>query len=186
MMEILHPLANREMTGRDATLRSIHPAADCSRFMLRIRPDDLAVASSIWGTRLPGTIGGVTISSGRMAACIGPDEWFLLAPLSEQDAIEPAFASVYSTTLNSLVDISHREVGIEVSGRDAVLALQSVIAFDVGAMPAPGGCRTLMDKVQIILLREAEDRFRIEVWNSFSDHVWHLLHGIYDELKIGI
>jgi sarcosine oxidase subunit gamma len=185
MMRTHHPLAGLEMTGREMDLLSIRPAADGARFILRISPQDLAVASSVWGAGLPETIGGLTSSPGRTAVCLGPDEWFLLAPLAEQESIEQAFAGIYATTIHSLVDIGHREVGIEVQGRDAVLALQSVIAFDIGAMQVPGGCRTVLDKTQVILLREAADRFRIEVWNSFSDHVWHLLHGIYRELEVG-
>jgi sarcosine oxidase subunit gamma len=89
-------------------------------------------------------------------------------------------------TPHSLVDISHREVGILVEGEAALLALRSAIAFDVEAMPVGTGCRTVFDKAQIILIRETENRFRIEVWRSFADHVRHILHAVSREIALGI
>ncbi len=71
----------------------------------------------------------------RLAACIGPDEWFLIAPLADQDAIETAFADLYATTIHSLVDVGHREVGIAIEGPEAAAALQSCIAAEVALMP---------------------------------------------------
>ena len=76
--------------------------------------------------------------------------------------------------------------GIAVEGHDAVLALQASIAFDIAAMPVGSGCRTIIDRVQIILLREAGESFRVEVWHSFSDHVWNLLAGICREIELGV
>jgi sarcosine oxidase subunit gamma len=185
MMHTHHPLVGRALSGAQTRV-SIRPVEDCARFILRIDPQNLAKASSVWGADLPPDIGGLVSGSGRIAACLGPDEWYLIAPLAEQDAIESAFAALYVTTLHSLVDVGHREVGIAVEGPDAVLALQASIAFDIAGMPVGSGCRTIIDKAQIILIREGQDRFRVEVWHSFSDHVWNLLAGICREIELGI
>lgn len=185
MMHTHHPLLGRALSGPRARV-TLRPVEDCARFILRIDPQQLAAASRIWGADLPPTIGGLVSASGRLATCIGPDEWYLIAPLAEQDAIEGAFAELYTTTIHSLVDVGHREVGIAVEGPEAVQALQASIAFEIAAMPVGSGCRTLIDRAQIILLREGQDHFRIEVWNSFADHVWHLLFGICREIELGI
>ena len=185
-MQQHHPLVGRQLAiGPNAPV-TIRPVENCARFNLRIDPANLAAASGVWGAQLPATIGGLASSSGRLAACIGPDEWFLIAPLADQDAIEAGFAQLYATTIHSLVDIGHREVGIMVEGPAAADALQSCIAFEIGAMALGEARRTIIDRVQIILLREAEDRFRVEVWHSFSDHVWHLLAGICREYELGV
>jgi sarcosine oxidase, subunit gamma len=185
MMHNHHPLAGRALSGPQTRV-TIRPVEDCARFILRIAPQDLAAASNVWGADLPPTIGGLVSTSSRIAICIGPDEWYLISPLAEQDAIESAFAELYATTIHSLVDVGHREVGIAVEGPDAVLALQASIAFEIGAMPIGSGCRTIIDKAQIILLREGQDRFRVEVWHSFADHVWHLLAGVCQEIELGV
>ena len=183
-MHTHHPLVGRALPDT-ATRVAIRPVDDCARFILRIDPQQLATTAIIWGSDLPASIGGLVAHGDRIAACIGPDEWLLLAPLADQDAIEHAFAHLYQTTIHSLVDVGHREVGIAIEGPDAVLALQTSIAFDVGAMPVGSGCRTIIDRVQIILLRLGEDQFRVEVWHSFADHVWTLLAGICSEIELG-
>ena len=184
MMRTHHPLVGQALPDT-ATRVTMRPVDDCARFILRIDPQQLATTAIIWGSDLPVSIGGIVAYGDRIAACIGPDEWLLLAPLADQDAIEHAFAHLYQTTIHSLVDVGHREVGIAIEGPDAVLALQTSIAFDVGAMPVGSGCRTIIDRVQIILLRLGEDQFRVEVWHSFADHVWTLLAGICSEIELG-
>ena len=42
----------------------------------------------------------------------------------------------------------------------------SLAAFPVGACS-----RTILGKVEIVLLRTGEDAFRVECWRSFSDYV---------------
>jgi sarcosine oxidase subunit gamma len=51
---------------------------------------------------------------------------------------------------------------------------------------APGSAkRTLFDTAQIVLLRDAPERFRIEVWRSFFPHVHELLQIANAELASG-
>lgn len=186
MLHEHHPLVGREIAVREAAPLSIRVAADCARFNLRLDPPHIDNASKAFGLRLPAKIGAVAVAGGRIAACLGPDEWYLTAPLAEQEAVEAAFADLYATAIHSLVDIGHREVGIEVEGRAALLALRSAIAFDIEAMPVGSGCRTIFDKAQIVLLREAEHRFRIEVWRTFADHVWGILQVASHEVALDI
>ncbi|WAX96922.1 sarcosine oxidase [Aminobacter sp. NyZ550] len=186
MLHEHHPLIGREIAVRKVTPLNVRAVADGARFVLGIDPAQAAQAAKAFGSPLPGKIGDVTVSKGRLAVRLGPDEWHLVVPLTEQEAIETAFAKLYATVPHSLVDVSHREIGIEVEGVAAMLALRSAIAFDIEVMPVGTGCRTIFDKAQIILVREAEDRFRIEVWRSFADHVWGILDAASREIALGI
>jgi sarcosine oxidase subunit gamma len=186
MMHEHHPLLGREIAVRKAMPLTVRPAADTARFSLRIDPSEIAQASNAFGLDLPAKIGDVAVSPDKIAACLGPDEWYLRTSLPGQEAVETAFADLYATVPHSLVDVGHRDVGIEIRGADAALALQSAIPFDVEAMPVPSGCRTIFDKTQIVLVREAADRFRIEVWRSFADHVWGVLRAASREIELGI
>lgn len=186
MVQEHHPLAGREIAvSRPGTL-SIRPVADAARFSLRIAAPGLAEASKAFGLALPAKIGGIVAAGGKIAVRLGPDEWHLIAPVAGQAAVEQGFAAFYASVPHSLVDIGHREVGIEVEGAGAALALQSSVPFDVEAMPAGTGCRTVLDKAQIVLLREREDRFRIEVWSTFATHVWGLLEAASLEIELDI
>lgn len=175
-----------QQTASDAASLTIHPAADATRFSLRIEPAAAFRTADAFGCTLPGRIGEVAASNGRLAVRLGPDEWYLIAAPDHLDAIEQAFTKLYDDCPHSLVDISHREVGIEVEGNAAALALRSAIAFDLDAMPVGTGCRTIFDRVQIILIREAEHRFRIEVWRSFAGHVRGILEATRREIALGI
>ena len=181
-----HPLSGREIAIQKPAPLTIRAAPDCARFSFRIDPAALGRASEAFGLALPAKIGDAVAADGKIAVCIGPDEWYLIAPSAAQQAVESAFAALYDTVPHSLVDIGHREVGIEIEGADAALALRSAIPFDIEAMPVNTGCRTIFDKAQIVLVRETEQRFRIEVWRSFASHVWGVLTAAGREIELEI
>ena len=184
MLHVIHPPAVNEAPLGKATPLDIRAAEDAARFSLRIDPSAAATAATAFGAPLPARIGQTAPSGGRLALQLGPDEWQLIAPLSEGDAIVESFGRLQAP--HSLVDVGHREVGILVEGEAASLALSSAIAFDIEEMPVGTGCRTVFDKAQIILIRETENRFRIEVWRSFADHVRHILHAVSREIALDI
>ncbi|BAI75461.1 sarcosine oxidase, subunit gamma (plasmid) [Azospirillum sp. B510] len=179
-----HPLLGKIIPGDTASRLSIRAAEDTARFSLRIAPAAVEAAGAAFGSPLPTRIGGLVESGGRAALQLGPDEWMLTAPVAESDGIAESFAALQEP--HSLVDTGHREVAILVEGEAAALALRSAIAFDIEAMAVGSGCRTLFDKAQIVLVREDKNRFRIEVWRSFADHVWGLLHAVSREIALGI
>jgi len=186
-----HPLQDRQLSLSGADPLIIHPGVETARFSLRIDPAALGAASDVFGLALPDKLGGFVSSlegegASKAAVMIGPDEWYLTAPQSAHDQIIADFAKLYETQLHSLVDISNREISIVVEGARAAWLLQAVMAFDVEKMSYPSGRRTLFERVQIILLREREDRFSIEVWASFAEHVWNLLEILFNEVKSGL
>ena len=183
MLHEHHPLVGRKIAVPPLVIRV---AADGSRFSLRLDPAHAPKAAAAFGCPLPGAIGHVAASDGRTTIRLGPDEWHLFAGPEDRDRIETRFAELYGKVPHSLVDVSHREVGIEVEGAAALLALRSAVAFDIEAMPVGSGCRTIFDKAQIVLVRETEERFRIEVWRSFADHVWGILAAASREVALGI
>lgn len=184
MLLATHPLPGKTIPGNTASRLSIRAAEETARFSLRIDPAAVEAAGTAFGVPLPTRIGGFTAAGGRTALQLGPDEWMLTAPVAEGDGVADAFAALREP--HSLVDIGHRETGILVEGEAAALALRSAIAFDVEAMAVGTGCRTLFDKAQIVLVREDKNRFRIEVWRSFADHVRGLLNAVSREIALGL
>ena len=161
-------------------------APDCARFVLRIDPSGLDRAGAAFGCGLTAAIGAVGLGNGRSALCLGPDEWYLMAPLGDRDAIAAAFSEFYADCPHSLVDVGHRETGIDVGGEAATLALRSAYALDLDSMAAGTATRTLFDRAPIILIRHEPERFRIEVWRSFASHVWGLLQAAGREIALEI
>ncbi|MFZ1470264.1 MAG: sarcosine oxidase subunit gamma family protein [Paracoccaceae bacterium] len=157
-----------------------------ARLNLRIAPSDLAAASAAFGLPLPGNIGQGAAKADRAAWCLGPDEWLLHAAETDQTAVTAAFAAVRAASPHSLTVISDREFTIAITGPRAQELLTVGCPLDLSRM-APGTAkRTLFDSAQVVLIRDAEDAFRIEVWRSFFPHVHELLGIATRELTCGI
>ena len=158
--------------AESAALR-LDRAAPTGRLSLRAR-GDLSALNAALGIALPTRI-GATARGAIEAACLGPDEWLILAPLAEVARLQAACAAVYPDHPHSLVDISGREVGFTLRGPRAAEALTLGCPRDIDSV-APGTARrTLFDGATVTLWRDGPDRFRMDVWNSFAPHVLHLL-----------
>ena len=74
---------------------------------------------------------------------------------------------------HSLVDVGHRQIALEVSGRDAPTLLAAGCPLDLEASAFPVGMctRTMLAKAEIVLWRTGAEVFRIEVWRSFAPYV---------------
>src|SRR4051794_39873273 len=122
--------------------------------------------------------------SGDLAALwLGPDEWLLIAPGSEAERLSHGLVQALGEEPASIVDISHRQLGIVVAGSAVTDALNSFNALDLDERAFPVGMctRTLFGKAEIVLWRTARDTFRIEVWRSFAPYVMACLeHAIRD------
>lgn len=167
-----YPLEGR--TGGSGSV-SIMPAEPASRLVLRTRPDALAALSKALGVKLPETpkTSVAAKTKGRHALWIGPDEWLVI----DETGADLMAACEGAKGTYSAVDVSNRNTAIMVSGPGAEATINagcpqnlSLQAFPVGACS-----RTLLGKTEIVLLREDEDVFRIEVWRSFSAYAFAFL-----------
>lgn len=158
-----------------AALAALPPAA---RFILRGRPGAVEAAAPAFGAALPQlACRAATAREGRAALWLGPDEWLLLAPPGDGPALATALERAMDGHPHSLVDVSSRQVGIEVSGPDAPAALNAGCPLDLDPSAFPvGACtRTVLAKAEIVLWRTAPDTFRVEGWRSFAAYVWAFL-----------
>ncbi len=163
---------------------TIQPEA--ARFNLRFDPARLDAASEAFGLALPSRIGQGSEEGARRALCLGPDEWELSAAGTDGGTIAAAFAGLYAELPHSLVEISDREVAITLDGPQAATLLSVGCPVDVESFAVGTGARTVLDGVQVVLYRDAPDRFTLEVWRSFLPHVLGLLEIGNRELATGL
>jgi len=168
------PLARLEAAARAEVTIAAAPAA--ARFILR-GTDCASAAGTAFGVVLPAVPCGAAESGERAALCLGPDEWLLLAPAAEAVALQEALHNSLAGFPHALVDVSHRQVALIVEGAGAATVLNSGTPLDLSIVSFPAGMvvRTIFDKAEIVLWRCAADRFRIEIWRSFSPYVLALL-----------
>jgi sarcosine oxidase, subunit gamma len=150
------PVASTPFAGKGVTISLAPPMA---RYSLRAR--QAQALETLLKVKLPKSIGA---TAGGMA-CLGPDEWFLRA---DADTAIPTGEGLPIAITN----ISERSVGLVVEGPGAAQLIMSGCPQDIERFAVGKASRTIFETVEIILIREAEERFHIEVWRSFAPWLW--------------
>jgi sarcosine oxidase, subunit gamma len=145
-------------------------APSAARFILRGGEAVRVACGMAFSAEPPSRLGPAGEGAGRAALWLGPDEWLLIADSADAAAMGDVLESVLDGTAHSLVDVSHRQIGLIASGPAAARVLNAGCPLDLDLKTFPVGfaTRTLFDKVEIVLWRRAEATFHIEIWRSFA------------------
>jgi sarcosine oxidase, subunit gamma len=141
---------------------TISLAPPMARYSLRAR--QAQALETVLKVKLPKKIGA---TEGGIA-CLGPDEWLLRAEAGTTIPMGHALPV-------AITDISDRSICLVVEGPKARDILMSGCPLDLENFAIGRATRTIFETVEIILIREAEDRFHVEVWRSFGDWLWTAL-----------
>lgn len=143
-----------------------------------------SAAGMAFGIELPVGAGRAATDGTRAALWLGPDEHLLLAPDGDAAGLQARIASALGSQAHSVVDVSQRQVGFNVQGPHAQWLLESQCPLPLNLRDFPVGMctRTLFGKAEIVLWRQAEQVFRLEVWRSFSLYVVQMLQEVAREL----
>ncbi|MEO0829390.1 MAG: sarcosine oxidase subunit gamma family protein [Pseudomonadota bacterium] len=156
-----------------------------SRFSLRARGDVTSLADAL-EVPLPERIGACAASGSRRAVRLGPDEWVLKASIEDAAAMVSASEAIYAGYPHSLVDVSGREVTLDISGPRASDLLTLGMARDPEAIPVGEARRLNFDGVTVLLWRLERTRYEMDSWNSFAPHILGLLKTGVAELAAEI
>jgi sarcosine oxidase, subunit gamma len=113
-----------------------------------------------------------------MAARLGPNEWLLLGPEHDEEALARQIEAALAGRLHALVDIGHGTAAVEVSGRHAPDVLNAGCPLDLAndAFPTGSATRTLLGKAEIVLMRlDDAPTYRVECGRSFARYVHDFL-----------
>ncbi|MDH6233602.1 sarcosine oxidase subunit gamma [Mesorhizobium soli] len=162
--------AGRDFSAKGVKLAVLAPA---ERISLRAPEASVAALSKALGVTLPQKAKTSASKDGRTALWLGPDEWLVI----DEKGNDPLADCAGVNQLHSAVGISHRNVAISVTGPAAAACINAGCPQDLSLAGFPvGACsRTILGKSEILLLRTAEDAFRVECWRSFSDYVFTFL-----------
>lgn len=171
---VMDPFGSDGVTERAVAIARLRPVG---RLVFRGRPAAIAAAGTAFGLALPEEACRAARTQGRAALWLGPDEWLLLMAQGEAESCSAALDQALAGLPRALVDIGHRQVAIEVAGREAATVINAGCPLDLDPAVFPVGMctRTVFFKVEIVLWRLEPERFRIEVWRSFSAYVLGLL-----------
>ena len=163
-------LDGREFSAKSVKLSVLAPA---HRIAVRAPAESFAALSRALGVTLPVKPKSSAAKGSRAALWLGPDEWLVI----DEGAKNPADDCAKVKALHSAVGISHRNVGISVTGPGAANTINAGCPQDLspGVFPVGACSRTILGKIEIVLWRTAEDAFRVECWRSFSDYAFGFL-----------
>jgi sarcosine oxidase, subunit gamma len=178
------PLGNLPRPAASGSGVSVRPAGAEARFSLRARLP-AGGAPKLSGLALDAPINTVGTDGEVWIARLGPDEWLVGGPEADADLLQGRIGDALAGVPHSLVDVSHRNVGIDVSSRQAAAVLNAGCPLDLSeaAFPPGSATRTLLGKAEIVLIRaSAAPLYRVECWRSFSTYV----HGFLNEAVFGV
>jgi sarcosine oxidase, subunit gamma len=166
-------------------LKTLPPMA---RWVLHGGAQARASAATAFGVGFSETACRAVRSTERATLWLGPDEYLLLDLAAPEERSPATAASIEAALLDAphaLVDVSHRQFALEVSGPYAEVILRGACPLDLHASQFPVGMctRTLLAKADITLWRTREDAFHLEVWRSFAGYVGGLLQEIAREFN---
>jgi sarcosine oxidase subunit gamma len=137
----------------------------------------MAAAGAVLGLNISDIACRSASAGVRTALWLGPDEQLLLAPLADGEVIARQLRESLGALPHSLVDVSHRQIALEVSGLQAQNVLNAGCPLDLHLESFPvGACtRTVLGKCDIVLWRTGATAFHIEVWRSFAEYASRFL-----------
>lgn len=160
--------------GQTRSRARVHPLPPALRYVLRIYGGETAELGHMGGFDLSGCINSVRAAGERLACRLGPDEWLLIEPEADTEAVLHAMELALAGHAFSLVEVSQRNVALEVSGPDAQKVLNAGIPLDLTdtAFPAGSATRTVLGKAEVVLVRPTTAlAYRVECWRSYGPYV---------------
>jgi sarcosine oxidase subunit gamma len=165
-----------------AWMRVKPPAA---RLILQCAAAARSAAAAVWGVPFSEEPCRAQALGERATLWLGPDE-HLLWQASREVALPIAdLERALEAHPHSLVDVSHRQVTLEIFGPHAatILAGACPLDLDIRAFPVHMCTRTVLAKAEIVLWRTASEAFHVEVWRSFQPYAEGLLSEIGREFS---
>lgn len=162
------------------------PLPAAARWVLHGDARARALASALWGVPFAEEACRAMCSGTRATLWLGPDEYLLMdssSHLATANTLEQTLEQALAGVPHALVDISHRQFAVEISGPHAEQILNGACPLDLDLREFPiGMCtRTVLAKADIVLWRTRTQAFHLEVWRSFASYVTGILGEIARE-----
>ena len=151
-----------------------------SRLILQCEREARVAAETVWGVPFAEEPCRARLNGDRATLWLGPKE-HLLWQASRASALPiEELERALSPYAHSMVDISHRQAALEISGVHAatILAGACPLDLDLREFPVHMCTRTVLAKAQIVLWRTAPQVFHLEISHSFLRYAQDLLKEI--------
>ena len=143
---------------------------------LRADPKDAGLMQRLaeaLGFALPVVPNTVASRDHGRALWLGPDEWLVVGPDGQQQALEQTLRNGLDGAFGSILDVSANRTLLQIRGSKAHEALAHGVPIDLDPRSfGPGSCaQTLLGKVQVIIERRDGIAFYVYARTSFATYV---------------
>jgi sarcosine oxidase, subunit gamma len=163
----------------------VRPLPPATRYVLRGGPLAMTAAGNALGLNISEVACRAAVNGTQAAALwLGPDEQLLIGP--ESTDVAATLTAALRDLPHSLVDVSHRQIALEISGPHAAAVLNAgcPLDLDLSAFPVGMCTRTVFAKAEIVLWRTSTDVFHVEVWRSFASYLTEFLAEVAREVAV--
>jgi len=181
------PLADRtdDLVSASTPELRIMEVPFLSQVSLRVNPDGDAARAveQRLGLPLPTEPNTVAAAGGRAVLWLGPDEWLVVGPDGDADALVGLLDGA-----RCAVDVSANRTTVEVSGRSARDLLEKGVALDLHprAFGAGNCASTLLARTQVVLWQTSDEpAYRLLVRGSFAGYLAGWLVDAAREYAVG-
>ncbi len=149
-----------------------------TRFVLRTHENTPFALTEADGLSLDQPLNRAVVAAEYTSLRLGPGEWLLLAETDAADRLSQALIDAAEGAPYSLVNVSDRTVGLEMTGARVSDALAGGCALPLGtdSFPVNKCTRTIFAKAEVMLWRRAAHQFYVEVARSFLPYLLGLLN----------
>lgn len=160
----------KSLSSERVTVRLV---PECIRYSLRIKKEDLSAVKKETRLKLLSKICASSSVGNTTCIKLGPDEWLIIADVKDKVKLETALAKISKDYVCSVTDVSHRNVGFDITGQDAAKLVNVGCPLDLSLEVFPVGkaTRTVFESAQILLIRTGDQGFRLECWRSFAPYL---------------
>jgi sarcosine oxidase subunit gamma len=155
----------------------IAPLPARARVLLRLDPKLLTV-ESLADFEFSLSINRCLSAGGKRTLRLGPDEWLLCGEETAGSRIGRDLEAALEGLPHALVDVSHAQVALSVSGPRARDAINMGCPLDLSSLAFPPGAatRTLLGRIEIILSHWEEGAFEVECARSLAAYAQEFLN----------
>jgi sarcosine oxidase, subunit gamma len=156
-----------------------------SRLILQCDAQARVAAGAIWGVPFSEEPCRAHLVGERATLWLGPEEHLMWQASRDVALPIQELEQALAPYPHSLVDVSHRQVALEVFGSHAatILAGACPLDLDLREFPVHMCTRTVLAKVDMVLWRTGAEAFHIEVGPSLKRYAQDLLMEIGREFK---
>jgi len=157
-----------------------------SRLVLQCDAAGRVAAGEVWGVPFSEEPCRARVAGARATLWLGPDEHLMWQASRDLPFPLEELERALSPYPHSLVEVSHRQVALEISGAHAANILSGACPLDLDLREFPVNMctRTVLAKADIVLWRTAPQVFHLEVWSSFARYAHDLLTEIGRDFPI--